>query len=150
MYNKQNLQNKLNAINDLENINKKYYHLRSIGNFIYHFDDLGNIELKEKVYLILLEYLEIVKENPIENLQECTALFDDYIRPVGDFFEHSSGFMPMISNWVIIYWIIFFCLLFFAFNLSIIFYAVIGALFLSYYFYIRKKKAENRIYGLGW
>lgn len=150
MDHKQSLQKGLDDLKIAKNITKRFYHFHSIENFIYHFDDLENIQIKERIYLILSEYLERVKEHPIENLQECTSLFDDYIRPVGNLYERTFGFMPMINNWVIIFWTILIFGFVYAFNLSIIFYWIIGVLFFSYYFYIRKKRIEKKVYGLEW
>lgn len=150
MFTKENLQNKFNDLKLARDSNQKFYHFRSIENFIYHFDDVGSLELKEKIYSILMEYLQKVIEDPIENLEECTSLFDDYIRPVGNLYERALGFMPMIRIWVIIFWVIPLMIIVYALNLSIIFYGIIGVLFLSYYFYIRKKRIEKKIYGLEW
>ena len=150
MYNKQDIQKGLNELTQEKNIIKRFYHLRSIQNFIHFFDELENIQLKEKVYSILIEYLEVVKKEPVEDIQHSTALFDEYIRPVGNLYEKTLGFMPMISSWVIIFWCICLFGVVYIFNLSVIFYYIIGLFLSSYYFYILKKRAENKVYGLKW
>jgi hypothetical protein len=133
----------------VKNINKKFYHFHSIENFIYHIDNLES-PVKERTYLILDEYLERIKKYPIENLQECTSLFDDYIRPVGSLYEKTFGFMPMISTWVIIFWAVLLFGFLYAFNFSVIFYWIVGIPLVAYYFYITKKRVNKKVYGLEW
>ena len=111
---------------------------------------MDNIQLKEKLYLILTEYLERVREEPIRDLKECASLFDEFIRPVGSVYERAFGFMPTISLWVIIFWIFFIFGFLYLLNLSIIFYWIAGLPLLIYYFYIRKKRIEKKVYGLEW
>ena len=77
-------------------------------------------------------------------------MFDNYIRPVGNYYESAFGFMPMISIWVILFWTILVFGLIYVFNLPLIFYSIVGVLFLGYYMYIRKKRIDKKVYGLEW
>ena len=149
MYNKQDIQDRLNEVMLEEYIQTRFYHFRSIQNFILSFDKLDSKE-KEKVYFNLMEYLDVVKKDPITNMHQCADLFTEYIRPVGSLYENSYGFMPNISWWIIIFWAIFSFGILYVFNLSIIFYIIIGVFFISYYIYILKKRIEKKVYGLGW
>lgn len=150
MYSKQDIQFKLNELIHEKGIKERFYHFRSIQNFIYFFDDLESSQLKEKTYLILIEYLDLVKNEPIEDIHQCTALFDEYIKPVGSLYESAFGFMPAISLWVLIFWGIFLFGVLYMFNLSIIFYCIIGILLSGYYFYFLNKKLGKKVYGLEW
>ena len=75
MYNKQDLQDGLDKSIQQKNIIKRFYHLRSIQNFIYFFDKLENTQSKEKVYSILMEYLEIVNKKSVEDIRQSATLF---------------------------------------------------------------------------
>jgi hypothetical protein len=150
MYSRQDIQGRLNELIGKKNITKRFYHFRSIQNFIHFFDDPGSIQLKENVYSILMEYLEIVKKEPIKDIHQCTNLFDEYLRPVGNLYEDVLGFMPIIRFWVIFFWCIFLFGVLYMFNLSIIFYCIIGIIFSSYYLYNFKKRIEKKVYGLKW
>ena len=149
MYNKQDIQDRLNEVLLEENIVKRFYHFRSMQNFISSFDKLGS-DQKQKVYSILIEYLQRIKQEPIQDMHQSTTLFDEYIRPVGNLYERTLGFMPMISSWVIIFWAIVLFSFLYVFNLSIIFYAAIGIFLSSYYIYVLIKKTEKKVYGLKW
>lgn len=150
MYNKQDIQSKLNELINEKCVKKRFYHFRSVQNFIYFFDELENTQLKEKTYLILIEYLSLVKNEPIEDIHQCTMLFDEYIRPVGSLYENACGFMPVIRLWVLIFWGVFLFGILYMFNLSITFYCIIGLILSGYYFYFFKKKLEKKVYGLKW
>ena len=149
MYNKQDIQDRLNEVLLEEDIVKRFYHFRSIQNFISSFDKLGS-DQKQKVYSTLIEYLQKIKQEPIEDMHQSTTLFDEYIRPVGNLYEKNLGFMPMMSVWVICFWVIVLFGIMFIFRLSIIFYCVIGILLASYYIYLLKKRTEKKVYGLKW
>ena len=150
MNDKQKIQFKLDELRNQNNIIKRFYHFRSIQNFLYYFDDIESGQLKEKVYSILIEYLDLVKSEPIEDIHQCIILFDEYIRPVGTLYENAFKFMPVISLWVLIFWAIVLSAILYMFNLSMGFYFVIGILFFGYFFYFLKKKWGKRVYGLKW
>ena len=150
MCSSQDIQSSLNELILKKNKEERFYHYRSLQNFIHFFDDLGSIQLKKQVYSILIEYLEIVKSEPIEDIHQCTTLFDEYIRPVGHLYEKSLGFMPIMSFWVMAFWFIFLFGIIYVFNLPIISYYIIGILFLGYYFYCLKKRMDKKVYGLKW
>lgn len=150
MYSKQDIQFKLDELIHKKGIKERFYHFRSIQNFIYFFDDLESSQLKEETYLILIEYLVLVKNEPIEDIHKCTTLFDQYIKPVGSLYESVFGFMPAISSWVLIFWGIFLFGVLYMFNLSITFYYIIGILLSGYYFYFLNKKLGKKVYGLKW
>lgn len=150
MYNKDDIQTRLNKLIDEKSLIKRFYHFRSIQNFIHFFDELESIQLKEKVYSTLMEYLDIVNKDPIEDIHQCTQLFDQYIRPVGNLYEETFGFMPVMSLWVIIFCCIALFSILYIFNLSLILYFVIGVIVLCYYFYLLKKKMDKKVYGLKW
>ena len=149
MYNKQDIQDRLNDVMLEEYIQKRFYHFRSIQNFILSFDNL-DCNQKEKVYLILIEYLDVVKKDPITDLHQCADLFNEYIRPVGQLYENNVDFMPNISSWIIIFWAIVLFGILYMFNLSIVFYLIIGIFLSSYYIYVLKKRKEKKVYGLEW
>ena len=150
MNDKQIIQSKLDQLKDQIDIQKRFYHFRSIQNFIYYFDKLGNCERKEKVSFILNKYLDIVKNEPIEDINQCTLLFDEYIRPVGSLYESALNFMPTVSFRTVMILVIIFYGFFYLFNLPVGFYVFIGIILFGYYFYFLKKKIQKRVYGLKW
>ena len=150
MCNKNDIQLRLNTLMDKKGLIKRFYHFRSIQNFIHFFDDLESVQLKEKVYSTLMEYLDIVNKEPIEDIHQCTELFDQYIRSIGNLYERAFGFAPVLSLWVFVFWSIVLFSVLYIFNLSIILYFIIGIIVLCYYFYLLKKKRDKKVYGFKW
>ena len=62
---------------------KRKYHLKSIHNFLIHFEELTLDSDREIVFETLNEYLEFISVNTIDSNNECKKLFYEYIRPVG-------------------------------------------------------------------
>lgn len=56
--------------NTLDSSDKKYYHLRSIENFLYHFDGLSDSDSKGYVRGLLSECIEYYKFHSISNVFE--------------------------------------------------------------------------------
>lgn len=150
MYNRSEIENKLKELMNREDIIKRFYHLRSIENFIYFLDVIEDTQLKEKVYLILIEYFDVVKNEPIQDIHHCTKLFDEYIRPIGSVYEENVGFMPMIHAWVIIFWGVLLFVILYMFSLPLVFYYLIGGGLLFYYGYVFKKRLQQKVYGFKW
>ena len=147
---KEEIQNKLDELKNEGGIIKKYYHFRSIGNFIYFFDELGNNQVKEKVYFTIIEYLDLVKDEPIYDINECITVYEEYIKPIGSLYENAFGFMPAISLWVVIFWVACLYGILYLFSASMNFYIIIGIIPSGYYLYFLKKKSERKVYGLKW
>jgi hypothetical protein len=150
MNDKQIIQSKLDELKNQIDIQKRFYHFRSIQNFIYFFDKLKSSERKEKAFFTLNEYLDIVKSEPIEDINQCIFLYTKYIKPIGSLYEDEFNFMPAISFRTVLFLVIIFYGVFYLFNLPVVFYVFIGIILFGYYFYFLKKKLQKRVYGLKW
>ena len=128
---------------------KKYYHYRSIDNFLFYLDQIENKDEKEKIFSILYEYLEILKTTIIDRGESIT-LFNKYIRPVGKFYEKSFHFMPVFGVLAAGFWILLFSLIQYMFKLTPLFYLFTVLPILLYYLYCLRKTLDKKVYGLMW
>lgn len=128
-------------------VNERFYHLKSLTNFIAFIDKLNNASERERVYLLLSNYLDVVQQEPVEDVTMSMELFNEFIRPVGRLYEDEFAFMPMINLWVICFWMIVCFSVLYILNLSIIVYCIVGLPLLVYYGYVFKKRIDKKVYG---
>ncbi len=69
----------LNKLMGEEGLTKRFYHFHSLQNFVHFFDELQGVQVKENVYDTLMEYLDIINEEPVADIRQCTELFDKYL-----------------------------------------------------------------------
>lgn len=144
---KNSLTEKMLQLRESRVVNQRFYHLQSTANFIAFFDKLNNISERERVYLLLNNYLDVVKQEPVEDAAMSLELFNEFIRPVGWLYEDEFGFLPMINLWVICFWIFICFSILYILNLSIIIYCIVGVPLLVYYSYVLKKRVDKKVYG---
>jgi hypothetical protein len=126
---------------------RKYYCLKSIKNFLYHFDEVKDKQFQKDILELLNGYLQEVDHSPIYNMLDGTELCNKYIYPVGKIYERFYNFMPYIRKSSIIYLASFFIVTIYIFNLPLISYVFVSACFLGYYSYIMIKARQKRTYG---
>ena len=147
---KENIDNKLSELINREGIIHKYYHFKSVQNFIYHLNKLNDKDIVIKVCIILNEYLDSVKDAPITDRMISLELFEEFIRPVGNIYERNAGFMPMLRSWVVFFWIVFFFLILYVFSVPPVFFSLVATSVVIYYIYIIRKRIDHKVYGFMW
>lgn len=128
-------------------VNERFYHVQSTANFISFIDKLNNTNERERVYLLLNNYLDVVQQEPVEDAAMSMELFNEFIRPVGRLYEDEFAFMPMINLWVICFWIVVCFSILYIMNLSLIIYCIFGFPLMVYYSYVFKKRMDKKVYG---
>jgi len=116
---------------------KALLHLKSVGNFIRHFDSLKQ-QNKEKVRQKISNYLILLKENKTVFLYEkidSLYLFSEYIQPIGLIYQKDVDFGIVAVLWMQIVDIIIFCVLgyvaYYFLNTSV--FVIVVLLFLFWY-----------------
>ena len=101
-------------INELSNSvgynDKKYFHIQTIENIIYHFENIKSENDKDWVYKILVTYFEKcskIKTSIDRNISK--NIFDEYIDKITDYYYSNLGFV-MLINRPLIYFVYFVCL----------------------------------------
>ena len=87
---------------DIDNKTMSLLHLKSIGNFIDHFNELKEGH-KENVSVKLIEYLNLLKTNRFLFTSEkidSLFLFSEYINPIGVIYQKQLDFGLEIKLWM--------------------------------------------------
>jgi|SRR4030095_1807936 len=148
---KGHLQVLLNELNTSIGVNeKKYFHVKTIENLIFHFEEIKTENDKNWVYETLVEYFRKCSENvPSIDRDTSKNLFNEYLDKITDYYHNNLGFV-VLMNRVIIYLVYFLILsiCYYFFN----FYVVIAVASLFIFQIIRafKKFKEKQVYGLFW
>jgi hypothetical protein len=126
----------------------KYFHLHTLENLIYHFDDIKTEADKVWAYMSLSKYFEACQEY-IEHIdkKKGAELFHNHLFNVAMFYREKLSFALLIDTFylVSIYFALFLVLYFTTFFwLSLI--PVV--LFLIHYLYNFRKYQQRRLYGL--
>ncbi len=126
----------------------RFYSLRSIRNFIFHFDKLID-EDKSEAYLRIKDYLDLVKNtNPAEIRNNSQALYNEIIYSIVSDYYFRLGFVPY-ARWIVVYVMygaIF--LMLFLIGIPAIYYTIILLAFIIHHCWILNKKAQNKVFGL--
>jgi hypothetical protein len=156
--NETNLENKkvhlevlLNELsNSITSTDRPYFHLQTIENLIFHFDEIKTENDKNWVYHGLVSYFtkcaEIV---PSIDRETSTHIYDEYIDNITDYYHKHLGF-SMLTNRSIVYVIYFIVLILCYVFLN--WYAVLFAasFFILMIFKMFKKNKEKKVYSLYW
>lgn len=128
----------------------KYYPLKSIRNYIYHFDQIKDISIKQIVFYNLNTYFDYIKLYPVENMQEAIELHNKYIVSVGKIYEDMYDFMPILGFRFFVYSIFFSCGIIFILNLSPKLYFLVLTLICGYYLVVLLKTSQKKVHGFLW
>ena len=126
-----------------------YLHLQTVENFIYHFDELPDFEVKRQTYLALLDYLQVVKEmDPAEiNRNTSADMFKRILSPIGIRYVVSSNFSANFNLRVLVYLFLMAVIIMFCCGLPIRIYVIVAVLFLAQYIRCALKRRQKRVYG---
>jgi hypothetical protein len=131
---------------------KKYIHYRSMKNFVLHFDEIQSSLAREKVSLLLSEYVEEIKVGNYDFEGEASfQLARKYLFKLSDYYKKYSNFVVLMRLQVILlYGFIGDGLLYFTRIPSRIWHIPIitVCLLLSYLYVIFFKAPKGRVYGI--
>lgn len=138
------------VINVVELNKRKYFHVNTVENLIFHFDKIRTENDKNWVYENLLSYLTVcLKIGSSINKQIGEEMFYENIDKLTDYYYNNIGF-SLLLNRELVYgiYILILIVCYFVFN----FYIVIGLAILFSFITIRtfRKYKEKKVYGLFW
>jgi|LakMenEpi03Aug12_release.lakeMendotaPanAssembly.Ray.scaffolds.fasta_scaffold34415_4 hypothetical protein len=125
---------------------EKYYHLKSVKNFISNIDHIQNEKDKILAYNILLTYLDIVNENGIFSNKESRKVFIDYIEPLGLIFKKHMKYYFLILPSSLVLVAIILNLVFFLFTKSALVFLVFNSIFLILYLILMLFLRKGNVY----
>jgi hypothetical protein len=126
---------------------RKYYHLKSIKNFIDHLNEFVSISDKKVAEELLSNYLEFVIHKEKINQGEAKKIFVNHILPIGKLYSYhlNFSFILQFSSVVFFGLLLVFLLFLFGTPYMILFFLVL--LILIYLINRYRKLKSGRVYG---
>lgn len=144
------LKEKFEILKKMPKQNIRFYHMRSIRNFIFHFNEIKSPNDKVYVFNYMDAYLDDVIENGIYNINECKDLFNKYLYPVGKFYMQKLKF-AIFLKWYVIALCILSMYAILTFFSTGIFFTILGyGIILFFIVEMVVKILQKRIYGFSW
>lgn len=138
----------MTRLNDLERQkNSKYYHFKTVRNFILHLEDFPPGKKREEMYSRIDFYLSVIQANDIFTGRDSEVIYRTHITPLADYYSKKQGF-TFFPGWK---WTLFSIVFFIAAtalitdNFTYVGLAVVFSATLITYFY--KKVIANKVYG---
>ena len=136
---------------NLSSSDKKYYHLRSIKNFLYNFDELADAESKQYVKGLLTECIDYYQCHSISNIFESLDVFQKYLKPVGQVYERQLNFSIMIKPWLFtLYVLIGVLFVYIVFDNDPVAIIIFLLIMLSFVIYFGLKFSKRKLYAFLW
>jgi len=127
----------------------RFYHIKSVANFINNFSQLKDTS-KIKANNILNEYLNYAFENSIENIEDGVFIFNTYIKPLGEIYKSDCNFLHYIKTWLVAFYCIIgaavFSLLFKNYYWLVVIISFLTFMFITVY--IKRKQALGKVFDI--
>jgi hypothetical protein len=129
---------------------KKYFHINTIENLIFHFEEIKTESDKNWIYETFQEYLRKCKEIvPSIDRNISKNLFYDNIEKLTNYYRNNLGFVVLINRSIVyfVYFVVLLvCYLFFNFYVVVI----VASFFVFQTIRVFKKYNEKKVYSLFW
>lgn len=128
----------------------KFYHLKSIQNFMLGFEEIGSMNVKYGIADILNKYFDYVNDHDVNSKTEGRYIFFTFIEPLGMIYKKKLKFSFLFSlNTIFIYFFlgILIMAIFKILMVYILGIIILGALIFYKIFLQRKSK---KIFGFQW
>jgi len=146
----ENIIEKYNLIIDTMPEKNRFYHLKSISNFIEHFDEISDEKSKNNVLELLYNYINHIAYNNVNSNKECQRLFYEYINPIGMVYKKYCDFSYFIRPQSIFFYQIIFNLLIFLIKLELTVIVIINLAITGLIFFMYKKGKSTKVYSVNW
>lgn len=131
-------------------INKKFYHLKTIENFIYHFNQIKYQKDREFVLSSLSFCLEYYKVNSIKDINHSLVVFKKYLEPIGTIYQEQVGFSILIKPWILTISILAINLFIYFLNTSLILTLLCNLILLAFVLFLAVKYNNKKLYAFLW
>ena len=127
---------------------KKYFHLHTVRNFIYHFEKIMNKDAQTWIFKNLDDYIDNC-ENYIDTMDRDISkeLYMEYLDKIGDYYRANLNFTLYTSFDILLVLVAALFVLFKLFFTWINSIALIIPCFLVYFFYLMYKRKINKTFG---
>ncbi len=126
----------------------RYFHLKSVNNFIYHLDEVQPKQDQLWIYYSLKDYLEdAAKGNKYISRNLGAQLFHTYLEKIAAYYSSRHGFSLVISPvYTTMFYFILFLACYFIFNIWISLIPI--GIYIVQMIRVTKKYRTRRVYGL--
>lgn len=137
--------------NTLDSSDRKYYHLHSIENFLYHFNALTDNESKEYIQELLSNCIEYYNYHSIPNAIESLDIFQKFLKPAGKIYERQLNFFILIKSWLLtLYILVGYLIVFLLFNNNRIATLIFLFIVLIFIVFLGVKFSQRKLYAFLW
>ena len=126
---------------------QKYFHLKSIDNFIIHLNEFGTQYYKAESIRSIDRYLNFILAGYNIDRDNAKQVFNEYIQPLGEIYSKRLKFIFYMRPSSIIFWVIVMTAIFFLFKLSIVFYIVLITIAILKMSFNYSKYKKRKVYG---
>ncbi len=144
------LKDKYLKLKQMNKENRRFYHFKSVRNFIIHFHEIATPHDREIIFNLLNGYLDEVIENDILDIYECQEVFTNYIKPVGKYFTEKLKFVVFFKWYTILFYILSFYAILTFFSANSFFFISGFGVILFFMLEMFIKIYQKRIYSFSW
>jgi hypothetical protein len=125
----------------------KYFHLKTVENFIFHFDGFKDRTKKRQIYATLTDYFDSIFAIDSIDARLSKELFDRYLFKIARLYDMYLKFIPYpkIDMVVLVLLGLFGCLYFI--SAPVYAYFMTLSVFVVGSIFIRRKKKSKKVYG---
>ena len=127
---------------------RKYFHLNTLNNFIYHFTGISNIDDRQWIYKTLQSYMDEAHGLSQQiNIDSSKSIYANYLGKVANYYDKHLGFTMYVYLWVIvIMYLVVLLIVAYATNIYIGI-VLLGALYTYHMTYLYKKHKQKKLFG---
>lgn len=127
---------------------KKYFHVKTVENLIFHFDSISNESDKNWVYQSLVNYFDDCKDSAaLVNKEKSKQLFYKHLDKITDYYTNALGFSLLLNRSIVyFFYLAIICISSYYFSM-IVALAVISLILIQISYSINKTRLK-KVYGL--
>lgn len=130
--------------------NGKYYHMKSINNFIKYLGEFGSTHYKSKAIDLLNGYFDYVSSNGALTFEDGKYIYYTFIAPLGKIYSWNFKFFIHLDITSIILYIGGLFLLLFLIKVPIFIYLISLIICVVIYLPFHFKKKKSKVYGFNY
>lgn len=130
-----------------DKIKEKYFHLKSVDNFIFHFDGFKDKGKKRQIYATLTDYFDSIFTIDTVDARLSKELFDHYLFKIARLYDMYLKFIPYPKSDMMVVALLGLFGFLYLISASVYAYIVILGVFVAGSIFIRRKKRLKKVYG---
>lgn len=129
---------------------RQLYQLKSLHNFLLHFDEIENDFDSHEILKLINEYLDYINYHNIETKEECKELYFKFIHPIGVLYSKYAGFNILFRYQSILIAVALINLIILFLKINIFLMILINLIGTGLVIYFINKSKTTRVFGINW